>query len=63
MLKLLTVIYVRQIRMRRCLLVFLSVLPLFVTGCKKWESNLTESTANPTPSVSPTSVAQATPTP
>ena len=32
--------------MRRCLLAFLSVLPLLVTGCKKGESNLTQSTAS-----------------
>jgi hypothetical protein len=43
--------------MRRCLLVFLSVLPLLVTGCKKGEGNLTQSTPSQTP------VAQATPTP
>src|ERR1700732_4237820 len=43
--------------MRRCLLVFLSVLRLLATGCKKGESNLTQSPP------SPTSVAQATPTP
>ena len=49
--------------MRRCLLVFLSVLPLLVTGCKKGESNLTQSTPSPTASASPTPVAQATPTP
>ena len=48
--------------MRRCLLVFLSVLPLLVTGCKKGESNLTQSTPSPTVS-SPTPVAEATPTP
>src|SRR5208283_1142657 len=57
------VIYVRQIRMRRCLFVFLSVLPLFVTGCKKGESNLPQSAASPTASASPTPVAQATPPP
>src|SRR5271167_4766576 len=49
--------------MRRCLLVFLSVLPLLVTGCKKGESNLTQFTPRPTASASPTPVAQATPTP
>ena len=49
--------------MRRCLLVFLSVLPLFVTGCKKGESNLTQPIPSPTASASPTPVAQATPTP
>ena len=43
--------------MRRCLLVFLSVLPLLVTGCKKGESNFTQSTASPTASASPTPVA------
>ena len=43
--------------MRRCLLVLLSVLPLLVTGCKKGESNLTQSSPSPTP------VAQATTTP
>src|SRR3984893_11417235 len=48
--------------MRRCLLVFLSVLPLLVTECKKGESDLTQSTASPTASASPTPVAQATPT-
>ena len=42
---------------------FLSVLPLLVTGCKKGESNLTQSTPGPTASASPTPVAQATPTP
>jgi hypothetical protein len=42
--------------MHRRLLVFVSVLPLLVTGCKKGESNLTQSTPSPTP------VAQATPT-
>jgi Polysaccharide deacetylase len=46
-----------------CLLVLLSVLPLLVTGCKKGESNLTQTTLSPTASASPTSVAQATPTP
>ena len=46
--------------MRRCLLVFLSVLPLLVTGCKKGESNLTQSTPSPTASASPTPVAQGT---
>src|SRR5258708_39953896 len=40
--------------MRRCLLAFLLVLPLLVTGCKKGESNLTQSTPSPTASVSPT---------
>jgi hypothetical protein len=50
--------------MRRCLLVFLSMLPLLlVTGCKKGESNLTQSAPSPTASASPTPVAQATPTP
>jgi hypothetical protein len=39
--------------MRRCLLVFLSVLSLLVTGCKKGESNLTDSTPSPTASASP----------
>ena len=43
--------------MRRCLLVFLSVLALLVTGCKKGESNFTQSTASPTASASPTPVA------
>ena len=49
--------------MRRCILVFLSALPLLVPGCKKGESNLTQSTPSPTASASPTPVAQATPTP
>jgi hypothetical protein len=49
--------------MRRCLLVFLSVLPLLVAGCKKAESNLTQSIPSPTASASSTLVAQATPTP
>jgi len=56
--------------MRRCLLVFLSVLPLLVMGCKKGESNITrggsnttQSTPSPTASASPIPVAQATPTP
>src|SRR5258708_12950579 len=40
--------------MRRCLLAFLLVLPLLVTGCKKGERNLTQSTPSPTASVSPT---------
>ena len=40
--------------MRRSLLVFLSVLSLLVTGCKKGESNLTQSTPSPTASASPT---------
>src|SRR6516225_11716320 len=40
--------------MRRFLLVFLSVLSLLVTGCKKGESNLTQSTPSPTASASPT---------
>jgi hypothetical protein len=53
----LTVYIVRQGCMRRCLLVFLSVLPLLVTGCKKGEGNLTQSTPSQTP------VTQATPTP
>jgi peptidoglycan/xylan/chitin deacetylase (PgdA/CDA1 family) len=57
-----TVIYVRQVRMRRCLFVFLSVLPLFITGCKKRESTLPQSTASPTASANPTPVAQAIPT-
>src|SRR5260221_11735720 len=48
--------------MRRCLLAFLSVLPLLVMGCKKGESNLTQSAPSPTASASPTPVAQATPT-
>jgi hypothetical protein len=56
-------IFRRQICMRRCLLVFLSVLALFGTGCKKGASNLTQSTPSPTASASPTPVAQATPTP
>src|SRR5262245_28717661 len=46
--------------MRRCLLVFLSVLPLLLAGCKKAESNLTQSNLSPTASASPTPVAQAT---
>src|SRR6202022_1041569 len=46
--------------MRRCLLVFLSVLPLLVPGCKKGESNLTQSTPSPTAAASPTPVAQGT---
>jgi hypothetical protein len=49
--------------MRRCLLVFLSVLPLLVTGCKKGESNIAQSVPSPTASASPTPVAQATPPP
>jgi hypothetical protein len=49
--------------MRRCFLVFLSVLPLLVTGCKKGESNLTQSTLSPTASASSTPVAQAKSTP
>src|SRR5258707_8271887 len=49
--------------MRRCLFVFLSVLSLLVTGCKKGESNLTQSTSSPIASMSPTPVAPATPTP
>src|ERR1700751_4815602 len=49
--------------MHRSLLVFLSMLPLLVTGCKKGESNLTQSTSSPTASASPTPVAQATTTP
>ena len=40
--------------MRRCLLVFLSVLPFLVTACKKGESNLTQSTPSPTASARPT---------
>src|ERR1700756_4017701 len=48
--------------MRRSLLVFLSVLPLLVTGCKKAESNLSQSTPSPTATPSPTPVTQATPT-
>jgi hypothetical protein len=43
--------------MRRCLLVLLSVLSLLVTGYKKGENNLTQSSPSPTP------VAQATTTP
>ncbi|MGA8479458.1 MAG: hypothetical protein WB696_16000, partial [Chthoniobacterales bacterium] len=40
-------------------------LPLLVTGCKKGESNLTQSTSSPTASAStsPTAVAEARPTP
>src|SRR4030088_3162833 len=59
------VIYLRQIRMRRCLLVFLWALPLLIAGCKKGESNLAQSTPSPTASAptTPTPVAQATPTP
>jgi len=59
------VIYLRQICMRRCLLVFLWALPLLLAGCKKGESNLTQSTPSPTASAptSPTPVVQATPTP
>src|SRR2546425_2253821 len=53
---------VRQIGLNRSLMVFLSVLPLLVTGCKKGESNLTQSTPSPTASASPTPVVQATPT-
>jgi peptidoglycan/xylan/chitin deacetylase (PgdA/CDA1 family) len=51
--------------MRRCLLVCLSVLPLLVTGCKKAESNLTQSAPSPTASASTSRspVAQATPRP
>src|SRR5260370_17782206 len=49
--------------MHRSLLVFLSVLPLLVTGCKKAESNFTLSTPSPTASASPSPVAQSTPTP
>jgi hypothetical protein len=49
--------------MRRCLLVFLSVLPLLVRGCKKGESNLTQPIPSPTAPASPTPVAQATPMP
>jgi len=40
-----------------CLLVFLSVLPLLVTGCKKGESNISQSVPSPTASASPTPVA------
>jgi peptidoglycan/xylan/chitin deacetylase (PgdA/CDA1 family) len=43
--------------MRRCLLLFLSVLPLLVTGCQRGHPNLTRSSLSPTP------VVQATPTP
>ncbi len=59
------VIYLRQICMRRFLLVFLWALPLLIAGCKKAESNLTQSTPSPTASAptSPTPVVQATPTP
>ena len=41
------------------------VIPLLVRGCKKGESNLTQSTPSPTASASasPTPLAQATPTP
>ncbi len=58
-------VYSRPVCMRRCLLVFLWALPLLITGCKKGESNLTQSTPSPTASApaSPTTVAQATPTP
>ena len=52
-----------QICMRRCLLVFLWVLPLLVAGCKKAESISTQSTPNPPASASSTPVVQATPTP
>src|ERR1700686_43512 len=45
--------------MRCCLLVFLSVLPLLITGCKKGESNLTQSAPSPTTSANPTPVALA----
>jgi Polysaccharide deacetylase len=58
-----TVIYFSgRFCMCRSLLVFLSVLALLVTGCKKAESNLTQSTPSPTASVSLTPVAQTTPT-
>src|SRR3979411_69162 len=59
------VIYLRQICMRRCLLVLLWALPLLIAGCKKGESNLTQSTPSPTASAatSPTPVVQATPPP
>jgi len=43
--------------MRRCLLLFLSVLPLLLLGCNKGHPNLTGSSLSPTP------VVQATPTP
>src|SRR5258708_2874651 len=51
--------------MRRCLLVFLWALPLLIAGCKKGESNLSQSTPSPTASAptNPTPVVQATPTP
>jgi peptidoglycan/xylan/chitin deacetylase (PgdA/CDA1 family) len=49
--------------MRRCLLVFLSVLPFLLTGCKKVEINLTQSAASPTASASASPVTQATPKP
>jgi peptidoglycan/xylan/chitin deacetylase (PgdA/CDA1 family) len=44
----------------RCLLVFLSVLPLLVAGCKKDESNLTQSLSSPTASAGSTPAAHAT---
>ena len=47
--------------MCRCLLAFLAVLPFLVTGCKKAESNLTQSTPSPTAALSP--VAQTNPAP
>jgi peptidoglycan/xylan/chitin deacetylase (PgdA/CDA1 family) len=43
--------------MRRCRLLFLSVLPLLLSGCQKGHPNLTGSSLSPTP------VVQATPTP
>jgi peptidoglycan/xylan/chitin deacetylase (PgdA/CDA1 family) len=43
--------------MRRCLLLFLSVLPLLLSACNKGHPNLTGSSLSPTP------VVQATPTP
>jgi hypothetical protein len=49
--------------MRRCLLVFLSVLPFLLTGCKKVEINLTQSAASPTASAGASPVTQATPKP
>jgi peptidoglycan/xylan/chitin deacetylase (PgdA/CDA1 family) len=61
----LSVIYLRQICMRRCLLVFLSVLPFVVAGCKKGENGSNKPSPTPTAPVSatPTPVTQATPTP
>jgi peptidoglycan/xylan/chitin deacetylase (PgdA/CDA1 family) len=61
----LAVIYLRQICMRRCLLLSLSLLPLILAGCKKGQ----EVAAKPTPSATATAaptvspVAQSTPTP